>query len=304
MFIIVLNQSNIIPDGNNNTLVYKFPNSVLLKDKYIAVSSVSMYYSWFNIKSEYNNNTINLNWNGTLFTIVIPDGLYEIKDINNFLQYFCIQNGLYLIDSVGENVYFFEIEVNPNRYAVQLNTFQVPIALPAGFPAQPQWIGFPANTFNPSLTFPQYFDDIVGYRPINSIYFTSNLNVNNAYIPPTASVNNYFVSKNNLGTLSYLSNVSPNVQPNSSIYVSLSNINNPYSIPSSIIYSVIPTVAIGEIIVERPPNFAWTKMIEGTYNELRLQLLGLDNRPIKIQDPQMTIMLTIRDINESFLGTK
>ena len=57
MFVIVLNSTHIVQDGLNNKLVYKFPNSVLLKDKYIAVSSISMYYSWFNITSSYNNNT-------------------------------------------------------------------------------------------------------------------------------------------------------------------------------------------------------------------------------------------------------
>ena len=56
MIVIVLNQNNLVPDGQNNKLVYKFPNSVLFKNNSIAVSSVSMYYSWFNISSIYNNN--------------------------------------------------------------------------------------------------------------------------------------------------------------------------------------------------------------------------------------------------------
>ena len=55
MFIIVFNQSNIVNDGQNNKLVYKFPNSVNLKDKYIAVSEISIFYSWFNIASIYQN---------------------------------------------------------------------------------------------------------------------------------------------------------------------------------------------------------------------------------------------------------
>mgnify|MGYP003651963084 CR=1 FL=1 len=46
MRIIVFNSSNLIQDGQNNKLVYKFPNSVLFKDNYIAVSSVSMYYCY------------------------------------------------------------------------------------------------------------------------------------------------------------------------------------------------------------------------------------------------------------------
>ena len=298
MFIIVMNSNNIVQDGLNNKLVYRFPNSILLKDKYIAVSSITMYYSWFNIDSKYNNNYLTYTWTvgavSTTYTVNIPNGLYNISDINYLIQYTMINNGHYLIDANGANVYYAEIIVNPNRYAIQLNTFKVPTSLPAGYTAPSNFAGYPTQTFNPIVAFPEKFNLIVGY----SAGFISNGNVNNAYVPPTASSSNYYVSKDGAGTLSYLSNMSPNVQPNSSIYLSISNINNPYSQPSSIIYSVTPTVAIGEQVIERPPNFMWNKMIDGTYNELRLTLLGLDYQPIQLNDPNMSILLTIRDKDE------
>ena len=62
MRTLVLNQTNIVQDGQNNKLVYSFPNSVLFKDAYVAVSSISMYYSWFNITSAINNNTFQYSW--------------------------------------------------------------------------------------------------------------------------------------------------------------------------------------------------------------------------------------------------
>jgi len=61
MRTIILNQGNIVPDGQNNKLVYRFPNSVNLNDAYLAVSSVVMFYSWFNITSQYNNNVFTYN---------------------------------------------------------------------------------------------------------------------------------------------------------------------------------------------------------------------------------------------------
>jgi hypothetical protein len=140
----------------------------------------------------------------------------------------------------------------------------------------------------------------VGY-PAN---FVSNGNVNNAYVPPTASSSNNYVAKDGAGTLSYLSNTAPQVQPNNNVLFSVSNINNPYSQPSSIIYSLNPNVNIGEQIYVTPPNFMWNKMIDGTYNEIRLTFLGTNLQPLIINDPNMTILLTIRDKNESFLGTK
>lgn len=305
MFVIVLNQNNIVPDGQNNKLVYRFPNSVLLKDKFIAVSNISMFYSWFNITSAQSNNYLSYTWTvgavTTTITVNIPDGLYEIRDINSYLQWVMIQNGHYLINGSGDNVYYLDLIVNPNRYAIQLNTYLVPTSLPTGFTAPSNFAGYPTQRFNPIVTFPPDFNNIVGY-PAS---FASNNNVNNAYVPPTpANASNNYVAKDGFGTLSYLSNISPQVQPNNNVLFSISNINNPYSQPSSIIYSLNPNVAVGEQIYETPPNFMWNKMIDGTYNEIRLSFLGTDLRPLIIKDPNMTILLTIRDKDESYLGTK
>jgi hypothetical protein len=297
MFILVLNSSNIVSDGQNNKLVYNFPNSIQFKDKYIAVSSITMYYSWFNIDSKYLNNIITYSWTSlgvtTTYTVTIPNGLYNISDINFYLQWVMINNGHYLVNASGENVYYAELIVNANRYAIQLNTYLMPIALPVGW-TNPAGLVFPTQSFNPVVTFPPNFSDIVGY-PDN---FSSNGNVNNAYVAPVASSSNNYVTKNGLGTISYLSNTAPNVQPNSSIFISISNINNPYSQPSSIIYSVTPTVNIGEQVIERPPNFMWNRMIDGTYNELRVTILGINKAPIALNDPNMTILLTIKDKDE------
>ena len=69
MRVIVMNSSNLVQDGQNNKLIYKFPNSVVFKNSSIAVSSVSMYYSWFNISQASGNNTFNYSWtNGTTIT--------------------------------------------------------------------------------------------------------------------------------------------------------------------------------------------------------------------------------------------
>ena len=309
MFILILNSSNIVQDGKNSSLVYNFPNSVVLRDKYIAVSQIITYYSWFNIQKSYNNNTFYYWWTSgavtTKYTVEIPDGIYDIKDINAYLQWTMINNGHYLINSSGDNVYYVEFIVNPNRYAIQLNTFLVPLALPAGWTQPANFAGFPLIVENPKVDIPVNFSSIVGYEPINGVEFFSSPNVNNTFVPtspPTAST--YYCTKDGAGTLSYLSNVAPNVQPNSSIYVSISNINNPYSQPSSIIYAITPTVGIGEQVIEAPPNFMWNKLIDGTYNQLRVQLLGIDKQPLTIRDPNMTIMLTIRDKDESMVGLK
>jgi hypothetical protein len=254
-----------------------------------------MFYSWFNILISANNNKFTYTWTAgavtTTYTITIPDGLYEIVDLNNYIQFLAIQNSTYWTIA-GVNFYPFELLVNPNRYAVQLNTYLIPIVLPAGATIPGGFPGWPAVAQNSQVGFPNFFNQIVGY----TAGFISNANLANAYVPPVpAAASTNYVAKNGLGTLSYLSNFSPQVQPNANVLFNISNINNPYSQPSSVIYSLSPSVTIGTQISVQPPNFMWNRLIDGTYNELRLQLKGTNGNRLQIQDPNMTILLAIRD---------
>jgi len=288
---IVLNQSNIVPDGKNNTLVYKFPNSVSFPNHEIAIQNITMYYAWENINANpLTNNVFSYTWvsgtTATTYQVVVPNGLYEVADLNYYLQFVAIKNGTYLINSAGENVYYMEFVVNPNRYAVQINTFPVPTTLPTGFSvpvAEPAsgsagWVGFPTTTFNPQITLPANINVLLGFT--TPVPFQTPLNTG-------------------VGTnLSFISNTAPQVQPNSSIYFAISNIANKYAIPNSIIYSLSPSVAFGEQINEYPPQFAFNKLLSGTYNEIRLQILGINFQPITLLDPNMTIVLVIRDTKD------
>jgi len=294
MRTIVFTQANIIPDGQNNKLRYNFPNSVLFKNNSIAVSSVNMYYSWYNISSIYRNNIFTYSWTSgvttTIYTITIPDGTYEVSDLNNLLQFTFIANGHYLKNGSGQNVYYAEFVINPTRYAVQINTFLVPTSLPTGY-SNPATLVFPTQTFNPVITIPANLNVIFGFI----VNFATPSNVNNAYTPPSGQ---NLIAKDGVGTISCISSTAPNLQPNSSIYVSISNVNNPYSVPSSIIYSITAQGAVGTLITEKTPQYAWNKLINGTYNNLTITLLGNDFAPIQINDPQMTLMLVIKDEGE------
>lgn len=321
MFILVLNQSNIVQDGQNNKLDYNFPNSVLFKDKQIAVSSISMFYSWFNISQTYANNTMSYIWvTGTgaipqssgvpvancayTYTITLPDGLYQLTDINNYLQFRFIQNGTYWTNATSTvNYYPFEFILNSTRYAVQINTYYIPntatysptYIFPPGTITEGQLGGNPStptDSQNTVMTINANFNNIIGY----SAGFNTNQNITGGYTPPTGQT---LIAKSNINTISYLSTQSPEIQPNSNIIFTLSNVNNPYTIPSSIIYSLSPSVGVGEQITVTPPNFMWTDMLNGTYSKLRLSFLGTNLSPITLQDPNMTILLTIKDKAES-----
>ena len=278
---IIFTRSNIVAGSNNTTLLYKFPNTVSFPNHEVALSSLAMFYAWRNIDlALYGNNILTYTWEDaanvqTTYTITIADGLYEIADINSYCQYVMIANSHYLVNASGQNVYFFNFVVNPNLYAIQLNTYQFPTALPVGW-TNPAGVVFPAQTFKPQVATPANFNQIIGFAST-------------------------FVSARNLGTAypdtdSYVSVTSPQVQPAPTLIVNTSNINNIYSNPSTCIYAVTPTVAIGEQIVERPPEFSWNKLTSGTYSEIRLQLTTPTGQLVPILDPQMTIILAIREI--------
>ena len=55
--------------------------------KNMALANLSIYYTWKNIKSEYNNNKVKIsapNWNDTFD---LPDGSYSITGIQNCFEF-------------------------------------------------------------------------------------------------------------------------------------------------------------------------------------------------------------------------
>ena len=348
MRTIVLNRSNLIDDGQNNKLVYHFPGSVKFEESYVAVAQINMYYSWHNISAALGNNTLHYWWceggnagdviTGTdfdlvftEFEIVIPDGLYEFVDLNEYIQFKMIENEHYIEDlATGSNKYFFELIPNQARYAMQVNTFPVPYddgavggtgSLKALYPGYTYPVGvswtIPAgttdvNNFNPSVIQDEKFNLLTGYpAPQNTPTSVQPLQPQGFYNPtdtmigmpatialPAGATSDDVRLDVATGTVSYIGPNSPDIQPNSSLMVSLSNIDNSYAQPTSILYSIVPTVVIGGLIAEKPPTFAWNKLINGTYNQLRLTLLGTDLDTIIIKDPNMTFILVIKDRNE------
>ena len=60
-------------------------------NKNMALANLSIYYTWKNIKSEYNNNKFKISaptWNDTFD---LPDGSYSISDIQDYFE-FIIKN--------------------------------------------------------------------------------------------------------------------------------------------------------------------------------------------------------------------
>ena len=72
-----------------HVLILKLTNKLDLRigEKIIALSNVSIYYTWKNMKSSYNNNKIKISvptWNDNF---ILPDGSYSVSDIQDCFEY-------------------------------------------------------------------------------------------------------------------------------------------------------------------------------------------------------------------------
>ena len=74
---------------HSNKFIYNFTDKLNLKNpnKNIALANLSIYYTWKNGKSDYNNNKFKISaptWNDTFD---VPDGSYSIAAQNYFIKY-------------------------------------------------------------------------------------------------------------------------------------------------------------------------------------------------------------------------
>ena len=75
--------------SKSHVLTSKLTNKLDLRigEKIITLSNLSIYYTWRNIKSSYNNNKFEISaptWNNRL---KLPDGLYSVSDIQHYFEY-------------------------------------------------------------------------------------------------------------------------------------------------------------------------------------------------------------------------
>ena len=61
---------------------------------------------------------------------------------------------------------------------------------------------------------------------------------------------------------------------------------------------ITPQTGLGGLIQDKPANFAWNKLLNGTYNQLRIELVGNNNVPLVMNDSNITLLFVIKDSNE------
>ena len=110
MDTIFMNSENS-KNSEPHVLILKLTNKLDLRigEKVIALSNLSIYYTWKNIKSSYNNNKFKISaptWNDEF---ELPDGSYSVSDIQDYFEYILKKHGED-IDKPSIQIYVNKIE--------------------------------------------------------------------------------------------------------------------------------------------------------------------------------------------------
>ena len=75
--------------SKQNVLILKLTNKLDLRigEKVIALSNLSIYYTWKNIKSSYNNNKFKISSITWDEEFELPDGSYSVSDFHDYFEY-------------------------------------------------------------------------------------------------------------------------------------------------------------------------------------------------------------------------
>ena len=104
-----MNTENSKTNGSNK-FIYRFTDKLNLKnpnEKIIGLVNLSIYYTWENIKSAYNNNKFKKSaptWNDEFD---LPDGSYSVSDIQDYFEFIMKKH-----ETLAENP---PIQIYPNK---------------------------------------------------------------------------------------------------------------------------------------------------------------------------------------------
>lgn len=158
---ITCSQLNAAQGTTNNVLTQALSQPFNTSGFEVGISQFACYFSWPNLRAALANNTIGYIFNGTTYNLTLPDGIYQISDISNFIQQSQLANGLYLVNNQGANVYYGPtIVANPVYYSCTVQSTPIPSALPSGW-TNPNAITLSGQT--PQLIIPAGMGTVLGF---------------------------------------------------------------------------------------------------------------------------------------------
>lgn len=277
MRTFILNSKNVVNGSSNTKFQYatKGGGIDLKKGDKIAIASIVYPYSFYNFnKNMYNNTDFSYTYNGVTYNVTVPDGFYTINDLNEYLQFHCLNTSkVYLVDGYGNNIFYMEFAENTSLYKIQLNVYPVPSVLPSGY-TNPNTIvltGYcpQVNILNNN------FRNIIGFA-VGSFPSTSTVNTNQSFV----------------------SSFNPNLSPVNSILVNCNLVSNDVSASPSTIYSFSPNVTFGSNINVNVNEYAWIDVIPGSYTQFDITFTDQNYNQFQANDPNAIIQLLLKSKDE------
>jgi hypothetical protein len=274
--LLIINQTHYKGDGYTFEVDLKRNIDFTKKGCSVALLSMAVYNSTYNIFDRYNNNQISITFLGTTRTYTIPNGYYSFDDISSFIQYNLLQNGWYWLDG-ATIIYPITLSENAARYACQLNVIAVPNSTTATqkkytIPSGAGW-AFPSVASTPQISFNQAFSRLIGFY-------------NNTYtFPPTPLSSDY----------SFVSNFTPTISPVYCYVVTCSLLNNQLNPSINNVLGQIPLNASFGGLVQSPPVVPQMLSVSPKHtNKITIQLLDQNLDPIYLVDPEITCILILK----------
>lgn len=264
--IILTSANNTSTVPNVMRLILPFPYKS--DNDTIALDAVSVFYSWRNITSAFNNKTFSYIFNSVTYPIVLPDGFYSISDLNGYLQFVMTNNGHYLMDSNGQKVFFLSLQINQVYYGITVTATQIPTVL--GTNTNPRSVAL-SGTCPQLVVTGAGFGTIIGY----GLGTFPTLNTS------TQSVNSTLI---------------PQIHPVTSVNVSCNWVNNSYfnAFPSIIsTFSPSEGTNYGSLITYQPINHLYYPVTSNHFYDMQLTFTDQNGNALGILDTNIVCSLYI-----------
>lgn len=312
---ITLNSNNLV-GLNNNTFQYNFINGsvVIPENTTMAVSQITIPYSWRNITSALGNNT----WSYTMPSggsgqttygpYTIPDGFYTVSDLNALIQAQLKSNGHYWYlysASLGTNgntyVYPISLSTNTSLYANTITTYVIPLSANIATVFGTGYIAGDGNNGTTlwSGTYPTYSGAVPqlvfsGTTTPTSKTLGNLLGfVSPASYPTTYTGYTSLSVSTNGNSLSASPPFAPLGSSVNGVVVRCNLIQNDVAYPTDILDSFPINTTYGSNINYLPINNNMVKLKSGRFNNLVISFADQNYNPILALDPNVLITLII-----------
>lgn len=274
----------------NHTMVHKFASQSHMENKDIALSFLTIPFSWRNITGAYGNNTFKYEWaDGLQYSVIVPDGYYSVDELSTYVQLVMKTRGHYLIDNTGlapVDVYYFSFTPNNIYYTIEFTLTEIPQSVPGG------WInpspGVDPYTLAPvpAWTAPPVVGNEHVKLVIDNAEFGKILGFGLGTYPTTPPIIGF-------GGAIYRALLVPELDRVTSINIGCNMVNNILQLNKTL-FSVTPDVGYTSYINRSVTFPLFHHLTDGSYSEVRITFTDQDDNPIVLIDQDIQVSLIIQ----------